>query len=320
MAASKKISIIYVVIGILWIFGSDKLMLLVGDQLDETQLAQLQLAKGVFFVLLTGLLLYMLIKKQYRYLDRKVKELELTNSKLEEERLKSEHAKNQLDQFILVAANDLAGPVRQSQGFLELFIRKNEANLPDKSMSFLRLTLDNFIRIKGVIQDLVTFSQLSEKETTHEKVDLNEVLEKVIHLNSKKIREHNIHLRKEVLPIVKGDFQRFTQLFDHLLNNAVKFRNPERILRVSVSATRAGDIHTLAVQDNGKGIAPEYLPRIFYVLQRYDDGFIKRGTGMGLAICKKIVEDVGGKIWATSVPGEGSTFFISFKAHEFFQP
>jgi signal transduction histidine kinase len=318
MTASKKISIIYVVVGILWIFVSDRLMLLVHDGMDTKQLAILQSVKGVFFVTLTGLLLYLLIKKHYRYLDRKVNELELANSKMEEERVKSEHAKNQLDQFILVAANDLAGPVRQSQGFLELFIRKNEANLPEKSMSFLRLTLDNFIRIKGVIQDLVSFSQLSEKETLHEAVDLNEVLDKVIHLNSKKIREHNIHLRKEVLPIVTGDFQRFTQLFDHLLNNSVKFRDPERGLRVSVSAFREGDAHVLAVRDNGKGIAPEYLPRIFYVLQRFDDGSIKRGTGMGLAICKKIVEDVGGKIWATSVPGEGSTFFISFKANGVF--
>lgn len=313
MEASKKISIIYVLVGVIWIFGSDKLILFLWSGIDVAQLDYLQTAKGVLYVVLTGILLYLLINEHYHFLDKKVKELELANLKLEEERLKSEHAKNQLDQFILVASNDLAEPVRQSQGFLELFIRKNEKTLPDKSTAFLRLTLESFIKIKNTIQDLVSFSQLSEKGIRMEDVDLNEVLEKVIHLNSKKIREGNIDLRKEVLPIVKGDFRRFTQLFDHLLNNAIKFRNPEGNLRISISAARTKDKFTLAIKDNGRGISSEHLQSIFYILQRYDHGFIKRGNGMGLAICKKIVEDVGGEIWATSVKGEGSTFYVALK-------
>ncbi|MDN3689251.1 sensor histidine kinase [Cyclobacterium jeungdonense] len=313
MEVSKKISIIYVLVGVLWIFGSDRLILFFWRGIDIAQLGYLQTAKGVFYVVLTGLFLYLLIDRHYRFLDKKVKELELANFKLEEERLKSEHSKNQLDQFILVASNDLAEPVRQSQGFLELFIRKNEETLPEKSIAFLRLTLDNFIRIKNVIHDLVSFSQLSEKGIPMEDVDLNEVLEKVIHLNSKKIQEGNIDLRKEVLPIVKGDYRRFTQLFDHLLNNAIKFGDPERDLRISISASRTEDRFTLAIKDNGRGISQEYLQSIFYILQRYDHGFIRRGTGMGLAICKKIVEDVGGEIWATSVQGEGSTFYVALK-------
>ncbi len=313
MEASKKISISYVLVGVLWIFGSDKLIHFLWGSMDMARLAYLQTAKGVFYVVLTGFFLYLLIDRHYHFLDKKVKELELANCKLEEERLKSEHSKNQLDQFILVASNDLAEPVRQSQGFLELFIRKNEKTLPDKSIAFLRLTLDNFIKIKHIIQDLVSFSQLSEKGIQVEDVDLNEVIEKVIHLNSKKIKEGNIDIRKEVLPILKGDYKRFTQLFDHLLNNAIKFGDPERALRIAISASRTEDGFTLAIKDNGRGISPEYLQSIFYILQQYDHGFIKRGTGMGLAICKKIVEDVGGQIWATSVQGEGSTFYIAFK-------
>lgn len=313
MEASKKISIIYVLVGVFWIFGSDTLIIFLWGNVDSEQLRYLQTAKGTLYVGLTGLLLYFLISRHYQFLDKKVKELELANFKLKEERLNSEHSKNQLDQFILVASNDLAEPVRQSQSFLELFIRKNEGTLPEKSIAFLRLTLDNFIKIKHVIQDLVSFSQLSEKGISIEQVDLNEVLEKVIHLNSKKIREGSIDIRKEVLPIVLGDYRRYTQLFDHLLNNAIKFRDPQRVLRISISATRTEDRFTLAIKDNGIGISSEYLHSIFYILQRYDYGFINRGTGMGLAICKKIVEDVGGKIWATSVQGEGSTFYVALK-------
>lgn len=304
---------LYVAVGIIWVFGSDSLILYLFDGADSTVLYSYQFIKGVFFVVLTGVLVYYLMDRHYLYLDGKVRELELANQKIERERAKSEHAKNQLDQFIMVASNELVEPVRQSHGFLELFIRKNRAILPDKSISFLELTLENFYKIKDVIQDLVAFSQLTNDQESQEIVDLNVVLEKAIHLNSRKFGLGKIDLRKADLTGTKGDYKRFLQLFDQLLNNAFNFRDPSRTLKIEIEVTRADGYKTIAVKDNGVGIEAQHLDSIFYILQQYDRGMIRRGSGMGLAICRKIVEDAGGKIWATSVLGEGSTFYIMLR-------
>lgn len=313
MKTSLKIAILYVVVGILWIFASDNLILYFLQRIDVSILTNYQSFKGIVFIFLTGILLYYLMDKQYLYLDSKVKELEKANLRIEKERIKSDHAKNQLDQFISVASNELVEPVRQSHGFLELFIRKNKDSLPEKSISFLELTLDNFYKIKDVIQDLVEFSQLTEEREALQIVDLNEVLEKALHLNSRKFGVGKIDLKKEDLPSIKGDYKRFLQLFDQLLNNAFNFRDSSRPLKIEISVSKADGFQTIAVKDNGVGIATQNLDSIFYILQQYDQGLIRRGSGMGLAICKKIIEDGGGKIWATSVLGEGSTIHFTVK-------
>ncbi|MBD3631254.1 ATP-binding protein [Cyclobacterium sp.] len=313
MKTSLKIAILYVVVGILWIFASDTLILYFFQSTDVSILTNYQSFKGTAFIFLTGILLYYLMEKHYLYLDSKVKELEKANLKIEKERKKSDHAKNQLDQFISVASNELVEPVRQSHGFLELFIRKNKNSLPEKSISFLELTLDNFYKIKDVIQDLVEFSQLTKEREALQIVDLNEVLEKAIHLNSRKFGVGKIDLKKEDLPSIKGDYKRFLQLFDQLLNNAFNFRDSSRPLKIEISVFKADGFQTISVKDNGVGIASQNLDSIFYILQQYDQGLIRRGSGMGLAICKKIIEDGGGKIWATSVLGEGSAIHFTVK-------
>lgn len=218
-----------------------------------------------------------------------------------------------MDQFIIVASHDLAGPVRQSQGFLELFIRKNQGKLSQNSIDFLQLTLDNFLKIKAIINDLSMFSQLSGLERKEERVSLDEVFEKVLHLNSKKIAEQKIGLKIAPLPSVKGDYKYFIQLFDHLIANAIKFKDVSRSLNIEVSAIVHDEFCTVEVRDNGRGIPIENLENVFYVLKRYDYGFIKRGTGMGLAICKRIAEGLGGQIWVESTIGKGSVFYVKLR-------
>ena len=246
-------------------------------------------------------------------MDDKVRELERGKQIIENERLKSDHSKKQLDQFIIVASHDLAGPVRQSQGFLELFIRKNQGKLSQNSIDFLQLTLDNFLKIKAIINDLSMFSQLSGLERKEELVSLDEVFEKVLHLNSKKIAEQKIGLKIAPLPSVKGDYKYFIQLFDHLIANAIKFKDLSRSLNIEVSAIVHDEFCTVEVRDNGRGIPIENLENVFYVLKRYDYGFIKRGTGMGLAICKRIAEGLGGQIWVESTIGKGSVFYVKLR-------
>jgi light-regulated signal transduction histidine kinase (bacteriophytochrome) len=313
MRAGIKITILYVLAGVIWIIWSDKLLEYLFSGYGDEVVSTIKSVDAIIYVLLTGILLFFLIQRQYSYLGDKVKELENVNQILEEERVKSQHAKKQLDQFILVASHDLADPVRQSHGFLNLFISKNEGKLPKKSIDFLQLTLDNFLKIQHIISDLVTFSQLSENDDRQEIVDLNEVFEKLRHLNSKKFREGDVNLIVKPLPKVCGDYKRFIQLFDHLILNSIKYKEASRPLEIKVTFSEANDFYTLEFKDNGRGIPSENLESIFYILKRYDYGFVKRGSGMGLAITRKIAEGFGGEIWADSTLGKGSTFYIKLK-------
>jgi len=313
MKASFKITLIYVLAGTIWIIWSNKFVEFFFANYSKETIDLVKSMDGVAYVLLTGFLLYFLILRQYRYFGDKVKELEKVNQILEEERIKSDHAKKQLDQFILVASFDLADPVRQSHGFLELFIRKNKGKLPQNSIDFLQLTLDNFLKIKAVISDLVTFSQLSENHQKQELVKMDKVFEKVVHLNSKKIKEGSIKLKIEPLLEVMGDYKQLIQLFDQLIVNAIKFKDATRPLNIEISSSVSDDFCTVEVRDNGRGIPAENLESVFYILKRYDYGFIKRGSGMGLAICRRIVEGCGGEIWAESTLGLGSVFYVKLK-------
>ncbi|WP_339922604.1 ATP-binding protein [uncultured Cyclobacterium sp.] len=313
MMASFKITLIYVLAGIIWIVWSNEFAEYFFANYSKDSIDFIKSIDGVVFVLITGALLYFLIQRQYKYLGDKVQELEKVNQTLEEERVQSDNAKKQLDQFILVASFDLADPVRQSHGFLELFIRKNKDKLPQNSIDFLQLTLDNFLKIKAVLSDLVTFSQLSENPHKQELVNMEEVFEKVVHLNSKKIKEGSLELKIEPLLEVMGDFKQLIQLFDQLIANAIKFKDATRPLNIEISSTVSDEFCTLEVKDNGRGIPPENLESVFYILKRYDYGFVKRGSGMGLAICKKIVEGSGGKIWVESTLGSGSVFYVQLK-------
>lgn len=313
MKASLKISLIYIVVGTFWIVWSNNFIEYVLADYSRETIDLIKELDNILYVLLTGVLLFFLIKRQYKYMDDKVRELERGKQIIENERLKSDHSKKQLDQFIIVASHDLAGPVRQSQGFLELFIRKNQGKLSQNSIDFLQLTLDNFLKIKAIINDLSMFSQLSGLERKEELVSLDEVFEKVLHLNSKKIAEQKIGLKIAPLPSVKGDYKYFIQLFDHLIANAIKFKDVSRSLNIEVSAIVHDEFCTVEVRDNGRGIPIENLENVFYVLKRYDYGFIKRGTGMGLAICKRIAEGLGGQIWVESTIGKGSVFYVKLR-------
>ncbi|MBI0398820.1 sensor histidine kinase [Cyclobacterium marinum] len=313
MKASLKFSLIYIVVGTFWIVWSNNFIEYVLAGYSRETIDLIKELDNILYVLLTGVLLFFLIKRQYKYMEDKVRELERGKQIIENERLKSDHSKKQLDQFIIVASHDLAGPVRQSQGFLELFIRKNQGKLSQNSIDFLQLTLDNFLKIKAIINDLSMFSQLSGLERKEELVSLDEVFEKVLHLNSKKIAEQKIGLKIAPLPSVKGDYKYFIQLFDHLIANAIKFKDVSRSLNIEVSAIVHDEFCTVEVRDNGRGIPIENLENVFYVLKRYDYGFIKRGTGMGLAICKRIAEGLGGQIWVESTIGKGSVFYVKLR-------
>ena len=173
-------------------------------------------------------------------------------------------------------------------------------------------TVDGTHRMQALINDLLAFSRVGIRGKTFAPVDCESILEQAMADLELAIKESGAVVTHEPLPSVAADQVQLTQLFQNLLANAIRFRGREKP-RIHVSAQARNGDWLLAVQDNGIGLAPEHQERIFAIFQRLHSRREYPGTGIGLAICKKIVERHGGHIWVESVPGRGSTFYCLFR-------
>src|SRR5713101_5227276 len=194
-----------------------------------------------------------------------------------------ERSNKELEQFAYVASHDLQEPLRMVSSYTELLERRYGDKLDDKGRTFINFAVDGAVRMQRLINDLLEFSRVSTRGKPMQPVDVNRVL---------------------------ADETQLVQLLQNLVGNAIKFRGGERPL-VHVSAQPGGTECVFAVRDNGIGIAPEYFERIFVIFQRLHARGEYPGTGIGLAVCRRIVERHGGRIWVESAPGQGSTFFFA---------
>jgi light-regulated signal transduction histidine kinase (bacteriophytochrome) len=169
--------------------------------------------------------------------------------------------------------------------------------------------------MQRLINDLLAFSRVGTRGKNFEAVDLEPVLAKALENLQLVIKEKKAVVTHDPLPMVFGDSGQLTQVFQNLIDNAMKFRG-EKLPRVHLSARLEENFCVCSVQDNGIGIAPEYVDRLFILFQRLHTRAEYPGTGLGLAICKRIVERHGGKIWVESRPGEGSTFYFRIPTHK----
>jgi light-regulated signal transduction histidine kinase (bacteriophytochrome) len=159
-----------------------------------------------------------------------------------------------------------------------------------------------------LVRDLLAYTQVTKIEPPTEKTDANLALQDVIANLSQAIAESNAQITYDPLPAVPVHGTHIWQLFQNLVGNAIKYRSPDRIPAVHVSVQRSGSNWLFSVRDNGIGIEPEYEERVFGLFKRLHTGDEYSGTGIGLAICQRIVERYQGRIWVESKPGEGSTF------------
>jgi signal transduction histidine kinase len=224
--------------------------------------------------------------------------------------LELERSNSELQQFAYVASHDLQEPLRMISSYVQLLERRYKDKLDDDADEFISYAVDGAKRMQGLITDLLQLSRLGTRETSLAAVDCEAVLDQALANLQASIAECCAQVTHGPLPTVRADSTQLIQLFQNLVGNALKFRGTET-QNIHVSAEPKNGKWLFSVRDNGIGINPEHSDRIFGIFQRLHGRGEYPGTGIGLAICKKIVEGHGGQIWVDSEPGKGATFFFT---------
>lgn len=222
-----------------------------------------------------------------------------------------ERSNGELRRFAYVASHDLQEPLRMVSSYVELLKRRYHARLDADADEFIGFAVDGVARMKVLIEGLLEFSWIDDTEPAMADADVNDVVRTALANLAAVIDEAGATITIDELPVVTSDVQQLISVFQNLVGNGVKFRHPDRKPEIHIGATRRDDDWIFTVGDNGIGIEPEHLEHMFVVFRKLQSRHKVPGTGMGLAICKKIVERHGGRIWVESAPGVGSTFFFS---------
>lgn len=220
------------------------------------------------------------------------------------------HSNKELEQFAYVISHDLQEPLRMVKSFLELLTKKIGANLGDSEKQYINFAVDGADRMRKLILDLLEYSRLSTRDNETESVDCNQIMDSVLNIFELKIRETQAIIHLSTLPVINGVRLKIQQLFQNLIGNALKYRSDQQI-EIHIGYEEFEDQWVFHVRDNGIGIDSKYFEKIFVIFQRLHARDEYGGTGIGLSICKKIVNQHGGKIWVNAQPNEGSTFYFS---------
>jgi PAS domain S-box-containing protein len=237
---------------------------------------------------------------------------DITERKQAEEQIKlrsEELAKSNADlkQFAYVASHDLREPLRMITTFLQLLERRYIDQLDEDAKEFIGFAVDGAKRLDNMIMDLLEYSRVANKEIQFTDVDLEEVIDQGMSNLNVLIEENSAQISYDSLPIISADENQMVVLLQNLISNAIKYRR-EETPQILVTSEKEGDKFVFSVKDNGIGIDPQHLDRIFTIFQRLHSHTEYEGSGIGLAIAQRIVHQHGGEIWAESVPGKGSTF------------
>jgi len=218
----------------------------------------------------------------------------------------------ELQQFAYVASHDLREPLRMISSYLSLLQRSLGDSLAADCREFITYAVDGARRMDALIRDLLEYSRIGHADPVITPVGMGEVVDVVIANLGAAIDECHATLERPAdLPTVSGNFNELIRLFQNLIANALKYRATDRLPTVTLSCHQENGEWVFAVKDNGIGIEPEYFDRIFMIFQRLHGRGTYEGTGIGLAVCKKIVDRHGGRIWVESEPGLGSCFHVS---------
>ena len=224
-----------------------------------------------------------------------------------------QRSNTELEQFAYVSSHDLQEPLRMVGSYTQLLARRYKGRLDADADEFIGFAVDGVTRMQRLINDLLQYSRVGTKGREPEPTDSGAVLERALVNLKMAIEDSKATVTHDPLPVVMADDRQLEQLFQNLVGNAVKFHGSEPP-RVHIRAERSNGCWMFAVKDNGIGIEPQYFDRVFQVFQRLHTRAEYAGTGIGLAVCKKIVERHGGRIWLESEPGKGTSFRFTLPA------
>jgi signal transduction histidine kinase len=254
------------------------------------------------------------LEQRVAELQRAETELKALNEDLEkrvlDRTLELRRSNEDLEQFAYVASHDLQEPLRMITNYLQLLRQRYKDKLDAGADDFIGFALDGSKRMHQLIHDLLTYSRVGTHGKEFVRTDCAQALANALANLRMAIEESKAEITHDSLPTVKGDEVQLTQLFQNLISNAVKFRG-EAVPKLHIGVQRSGAEWEFSVRDNGIGIATEDFQRIFVVFQRLHSREKYPGTGIGLSVCKKIVERHGGRIWVESKPGQGTTFYFT---------
>jgi len=241
---------------------------------------------------------------------RDITERKQAREKLLEALQELKRSNMELEQFAYIASHDLQEPLRAVAGMVQLLQKRYQGQLDQRADEYISLAIDGATRMQTLINDLLAYSRVERRGNPIQSIDANKSLASALRNLQVSIAEQGATITNETLPTLEADPTQLTQLFQNLIGNAIKFHG-ENPPQIHIAAEDLGHSWRFSVRDNGIGIEPQYFDRIFLVFQRLHTRREYSGTGIGLSVCKKIVERHGGRIWIESQIGQGSTFYFT---------
>lgn len=246
-----------------------------------------------------------------------VTRLKAKEEEIEQMNLDLKRSNASLEQFAYAASHDLQEPLRQISLSAQMLMRRLQGQLDEESTQYLHFVNEGAQRISQMMKGLLAYGRAGRKQKPNVPVSCARACQQALANLVLQKQESGAEIVCEPLPVVLGNLDLLTELFQNLLGNAFKYRHPTRPLHIKVCAQQTkSHMWEIQVQDNGIGIAPEYFERIFMIFQRLHTRDEYEGVGIGLALCKRIIEQLGGELWVTSEIGEGTTFSFTLPAAE----
>lgn len=245
-----------------------------------------------------------LVNWYLKIVDQHQNELKELNDKLKVSNI-------ELERFAYIASHDMKTPIRNIVSFLNLIERRGKTELSADLQEYIQFACSSAKELNRLIEDILNYSRVTKSETHIEEIDLNQIMKHVSDNLTKQEAYQHVKVEFERLPVLRAESSQMTQLFQNLVENGLKY-NQSELPQVWVKYRSDSDKHMIIVEDNGIGIEEDYYNTVFEMFKRLNNKGAYEGTGMGLAICKKIVERYNGNIWIESVPSSGSRFHLSF--------
>lgn len=244
----------------------------------------------------------------YTAVKKYEQELLALNQQLQKNAKELSASNTELERFAYAASHDLQEPLRMVTSFLELLKLKYAPQLDDTAGKYIAYAVDGASRMKILIMDLLEYSRINTKVFSSQAVDLEEVIARLENVFAEDITKYQIKIIKGTLPVLTANYEQMVQLLQNLISNAIKYRKADQNLVIEIKAELVADEYQFSIKDNGIGFDMKFSDKIFIIFQRLHLKEDYPGTGVGLAICNKIVSRHQGKLWVESLPGKGSTF------------